>query len=181
MELRSSSPTVSPLRATDGVRVGAGVGMAFATGDVGDAELFDSSLQVNARAGYGLLVEGGQVEVTPAARFAFISWAGIDEGSARHFHFGGEVRGAVHLGRVAPFASLGVGLDVNTVGNSDLDAGKGFGLNIELGAEVLATERLGLAIGLQIHPGFAEMFQDTNVNISYIGVTLQLSILGDAA
>jgi hypothetical protein len=170
-----------------GLRLGAAVGLAFPTGDFSEDDLIETSVALAARVGYEFFVNE-RFALTPAARVRLAWWRlndevdneGGDDIRFAHIHAGGELRAAVHIGSVAPYGSVGLGLDVNATNlgevlDVDINSGLGVGLDLEAGLEALVSPNLALGFGFLIHPGFSPTTDlDDAPDVTFWGLVLAM-------
>jgi len=151
------------VKAESGFRFGAASGVALPVGDFRDAGM-NASFEVAARVGWEFIVD--QIGFSPAARVEYIRWANDGNGTYDFLHIGGDLRLAGHFGRVIPHMSVGAGGDLNYVeaddvfdapGFADAASGKGFGLDVGAGLDILLTRRAALGFGVRFHPGFTDV------------------------
>lgn len=150
------------VKAESGFRFGAASGVALPVGDFNDRML--PSFEVAARVGWEFLFD--QFGFSPAARAEYVRWANDGNGTYDFLHVGVDLRAAGHFGRVIPYLSVCAGGDLNYVeaddvfdqpALADVASGKGFGLDVGLGMDILLTRRAALGFGARYHPGFTDV------------------------
>jgi len=190
--------------AVSGLRVSVHSGVVIPTGSA-DYDNYDgygpfqtdsnASATVSARAGYERI--SGAAGLTPAVFFEY-SRLGIDDDVPVHVvHAGLQLRAAVHLGRLVPYAALGFGADVAsfdatrllTCDEPDRECrqGRGFGMHFAFGSDVLVTRRFALGLQMTIHPAITDLvtmevrrdgysYAESGPEIGYFAVSLGASL-----
>src|SRR5262249_37095172 len=160
----SSSSLPRPL-AREGWRFSAQVAPVFPMSDLGDSrDLLAATTGFSPRINVGYELLFGNLGLTPgfALQFAQLGMK-YQEGSVQYFGVQPNLQAALHLGRFAPYASLGLGFDRFSLGGSIGDviaalggntAATGVGVDIQLGANAIVTPSFSVGVAWQIHPGF---------------------------
>lgn len=158
-ELGTSRSIPRPL-AHGGPRASAELAFVFPTMDLGDRDFLEPSLAPTFRIGYEALF--GRVSLTGGAMTRFTYWMLDDEVSDNVatwlLEIGAYGRGAVHIGRAAPYAGLSLGTDivyVTALGMSE--TASGLGMNLDFGLDVFTTPGVALGLGGTYHPGLTDM------------------------
>lgn len=169
-ETASSLP--APLART-GIRADAELDFVFPTGTLGDIAL--TSFAPCVRFGYETMF--GNIGLTGGVQTRFTYWRlqGMteDAGWLLETHVYG--RGAVHIGRAAPYLGITLGADTNYLYAADLDKSStsvGFGMNLELGLTIAATPAVAIEIGGTYHPGTDTLSDATKKSAEYLAMRL---------
>jgi opacity protein-like surface antigen len=90
-------------------------------------------------------------------------------------------RAALHLGRVAPYAGVALGVDTNYAWSGMLSASNtslGFGMNVQAGLAIAATKQLAIDIGADFHPATDTLNDMSPMNQSseYLAVRVGASL-----
>ena len=159
---RADAPGAEP-----GFRLSLGGGVAIPLGDFASERLVLPSPRAMARGGYELM--WGRIGLTPQARVEYIQFANDFEKWSEtgndvrlsFFHFDVGFRFAGHVGRAAPFAELGLGVDISTIDRVYLQSigdlgpsGGDLGMHMGFGVDVALTKGWGIGVMATIHPGF---------------------------
>jgi hypothetical protein len=144
--------------------------------------VLSTSLHLRARIGGEIFFQQSRLSITPAGRVDFVRWSDEDDTlTAIHWLFSGEVRTAVHVGRLAPYLTLGLGFELNGfTGDAadEVEPSYGLGLNLELGVDVIATTNMAIGPALVIHPGFNRFAsEDGAPDTTYLGLGLNVAYL----
>jgi hypothetical protein len=127
----------------------------------------EAGLTANARVGYEII--SGSAGITPAA-FVEYTRLGVDDSvPVRVVHTGLELRAAMHLARLVPYAALGFGADIAWFdagrifdcesANTRCEQGRGFGMHFAFGSDVLVTRHFALGLQITMHPGITDLVQ----------------------
>jgi hypothetical protein len=146
-----------------------------------------SQLMVNTSVGAGLRVGYeflfGNFGLTAGAQTRITWWGlpGNTNNVAWTLETLGYVRGALHLGRVAPYAQVAAGLDTNYQYAGMIDMSNttlGFGLDLGAGISIAATPNLAFDLGADYHAPTDSMNSQSPISLSseYIAMHVGASV-----
>jgi hypothetical protein len=143
-----------------GPKASAELAFVFPTGVHADMGWLEPSFAPTFRVGYEAMF--GRVSLSGGAMTRFTYWMldeDVSESAATWLlEIGAFGRGAVHIGRAAPYAGLSLGTDiiyVTAAGTSE--TANGMGMNLDFGLDVFATPGIALGLGGTYHPGLTDM------------------------
>lgn len=162
---KGGGPGLPPPFAREGWRLDTQLAPIFPTSDLGDTrDLMAASTGFSPRLNVGYEYLFGDIGVTPGVALQFARF-GMEyrEGSVLYVGVQPNVQAALHLGRFAPYVSLGLGLDhfqlaggianlLDELGGNT--AANGIGIDLQFGAHVAVSSSVSLGLAWQIHPGF---------------------------
>jgi len=160
--------------AREGWRLVTQIAPIFPTSDLGDTrDLMAASTGFSPRIGVGYEYMFGDLGITPGLAVQFARFGmEYQDGSVLYVGLQPNVQAALHLGRFAPYASLGVGVDhfhlaggiANLLGELGGNTSTtGVGVDLQFGANVFVTPSVSLGLAWQIHPGFTTFkLEDTD-------------------
>jgi hypothetical protein len=180
----SSTPTSAGLHATYEPR-GSGLPAPFArTGarfepelaivfPAGDIEMYETSFAPSIRGGYEALFGNFGIGGGGLTRFTY--WQLPGDTHDAHWTLETQLYGrlALHIGRVAAFGGLSIGVDTNYVYVNSLRRSKtslGFGMNLQSGVELAASPLLALRFGFDYHPPTDKIVEGVDASTSYYGL-----------
>lgn len=175
-----SGPALPAPYAESGLRVDAGELTVIPAGDI---SMMNTSFSPNILVGYEHLF--GNFGLGGGALGRFTYWRLPDaedpQDAAWTLETHAYVRAALHVSRVAFYGGASAGLDTNMVHIGVLNVSKnstGFGMNLQAGAEVAASEQLAIKLGFDYHPGTDTVIDGAPQSISYyalgVGASLRL-------
>jgi opacity protein-like surface antigen len=175
-----SGPALPAPYAQSGLRVDAGELTVLPAGDI---SMMNTSFSPNVLVGYEHLFGNFGLGGGVLGRFTY--WRLPDgedpQDAAWTLETHGYVRAALHVSRVAFYGGASAGLDTNMVHVGLLNMSKtssGFGMNLQAGAEVAASDALAIKLGFDYHPGTDTVIDGAPQSISYyalgIGASLRL-------
>lgn len=145
-----------------GPRASAELAFVFPTGSLAEADGLETSFAPTVRIGYESMF--GRVSLSGGVMTRFTYWmldGDLPDSLATWLlEAGAYGRGAVHIGRAAPYAGLSLGTDIIYVtGGGMSETASGFGMNLDFGLDVFATPGVALGLGGTYHPGLTDMPQ----------------------
>jgi hypothetical protein len=149
---RGGSGLPAPMAPT-GVRATFALAAMFPSGDI---EGVDTSFAPTIRIGYEKLFGNFGLSAGGQLRFTYWLLPGDSGDAMWTLETHGFVRGALHLGRVAPYLGGSLGIDTNYIYIDRYAASQtdlGVGLNLDLGLTIAATPQLSFDLGGDYHPG----------------------------
>jgi opacity protein-like surface antigen len=173
-----SGPALPAPYAQSGLRIDAGGITVFPSGDI---SMLDTSFSPNILVGYEHLFGNFGLGGGALARFTY--WRlpqGEDpQDAAWTFETHAYARAALHISRVAFYGGASIGADTNMVHVGVLNMSKtttGFGMNLQAGAEVAASEQIAIKLGFDYHPGTDTVIDGAPQSISYYALGLGASL-----
>jgi opacity protein-like surface antigen len=173
-----SGPALPAPYAQSGLRIDAGGITVFPSGDI---SMLDTSFSPNILVGYEHLFGNFGLGGGALARFTY--WRlpqGEDpQDAAWTFETHAYARAALHVSRVAFYGGASIGADTNMVHVGVLNMSKtttGFGMNLQAGAEVAASEQVAIKLGFDYHPGTDTVIDGAPQSISYYALGLGASL-----
>jgi hypothetical protein len=132
----------------------------LAEGEDGETSFLEPSLAPTVRIGYAAMF--GRVSLSGGAMSRFTYWMLNDEVPNRVatwlLEVGAYGRGAVHVGRAAPYAGLSLGTDIIYVTASGMsETANGLGMNLDFGLDVFASPSIALGLGGTYHPSLTDL------------------------
>lgn len=180
------SPRATPVPLpTSGLRIEPEVGVAIPRGDIaniaGSTLTYRSSATFGGRVGYEVM--RGNVGWSFGGLLRATSWRlpVQIENLGTHWTIETQVygRGTYHMGRVAPFAGLSLGLDTNqtesTMSGVSVTA-MGFGMNVQGGVTITASRSAAIELGVDFHPGTDTVEEGVDMSVSYFAFRLGASL-----
>ena len=171
-------PALPPPYAQSGVRIDAGFTTVIPAGDISHT---DTSFAPTVRVGYEQLFGNFGLGGGGMARFTY--WrlpSGEDPNDAAWtLETHAYVRAALHVSRVALYGGASVGADTNMMHIGAVNMSKtavGFGMNLQGGAEIAASENLAVGLGFDFHPGTDTIIDGLPQSISYYGISAGASL-----
>ena len=82
-------------------------------------------------------------------------------------------RGALHLGRAAPYLGVSIGPDISYLYSATMDDSAtaiGFGMNLDFGLAIAATPTVALDIGGDYHPGTDVLSDASHKSVEYFAM-----------
>jgi hypothetical protein len=158
--------------ARTGARFEPEVGILFPSGDV---SMYETTFSPSIRGGYEALFGNFGIGGGGLARFNY--WMLPGDTKDAHWTLETHLYGrlAMHISRVTAFAGLSLGIDTNYVYAHNIEMSKtslGFGMNLQTGIELAATDLLALRFGFDYHPGTDKIVEGADASISYYGLLL---------
>ena len=155
-----TSPSIPRPIAHGGPSASAELAFVFPTGLLADAELLEPSFSPTFRVGYEAMF--GRVSLSGGVMSRFTYWMLDDDlpdtAATWLLEIGAFGRGAVHIGRAAPYAGLSLGTDIIYVTAGGMsETANGMGMNLDFGLDVFATPGVALGLGGTYHPGLTDM------------------------
>lgn len=140
----------------------------------GDISMHETSFAPSIRGGYEALFGNFAIGGGGLTRFTY--WQLPGDTKDAHWTLETHVYGrlGVHLGRVAAFAGMSIGVDTNYLYANSVNMSKtslGFGMNLQSGIELAATPLLALRLGFDYHPGTDKIVEGADASISYYALT----------
>lgn len=140
----------------------------------GDISMHETSFAPSLRGGYEALFGNFAIGGGGLARFTY--WQLPGDTKDAHWTLETHVYGrlGVHLGRVAAFAGMSIGVDTNYLYAHAASMSKtslGFGMNLQSGVELAATPLLALRLGFDYHPATDKIVEGLDASISYYALT----------
>jgi len=135
------------------------------------------------RAGYEFLFGNFGLTVGEQTRITWWQLPGNTQNVAWTLETLAYARAALHLGRVAPYASVAAGLDTNYSYSQMLDASNtslGIGLDLGAGVSIAATQNLAFDLGADFHPATDSLNDQSPVSLSseylalHVGASLRI-------
>lgn len=133
---------------------------------------YGTSIAPGVRAGYQ--VSRGDIAWTLGVFLRHTSWVLPPEVRLLGTHATTEThafgRAAYHAGRFAPYAALGLGLDINRTSSNISQMSTtaiGFGMNVQAGVSFAATPNASFDIGVDLHPGTDTIDPAVDASVSY--------------
>lgn len=146
--------------AHSGLRASAELAFVFPSGELAEEPSpFETSFAPTLRVGHETLFGNIGLTAGVATRFNYWVLDDVPDGTATWLlevnAFG---RGALHIGRAAPYLGLGLGTDVIYIASSvDSETAVGLGMNVDFGLDVHAKPGFVLGLGATYHPGLTDM------------------------
>ena len=177
-----SGPSLPPPFASSGLRIEPESTVVFPQGALSDAKV-DASFGTGFRVGYEALF--GNFGLTGGEQTRITWWRlpgdlGDQAWTLETLLYG---RAALHIGRVAPYAGVALGLDTNYLYSGLLgmsNTSLGFGMDIQSGIAIAATKQIAIDVGADYHPGTDSLNDMSMVNQSseylalHVGAALRL-------
>lgn len=138
-------------------------------GDFGD--IMKTSFGVGGLVGYDMQM--GKVLLTGGLQTQAIFWSFENDGGAdisvTTLSFLATARAGYPVGKITPYGSLGVGVDMNMPGG-DLQGDTKTTLAMEFGAgaNFALTENIELGAGLKYHLGLGDSMDNSDVKVGYL-------------
>lgn len=163
-----TGPALPAPFARSGARLDAELAMIVPTGMVG--KVFETSFAPTVRVGYEALFGNIGLSAGGQARFTYWRLPGdtSDASWTLETHLYG--RGALHLGRVAPYVGLALGLDTNYIYANNLQMSQtelGLGMNLDFGLAIAATPAIAIDVGGDYHPGTDSLAAGQDFSVEY--------------
>ncbi len=162
--------------ARSGLRASAELAFVFPTGDLAEdpsafqTSPFETSFAPTLRVGHESLF--GNIGLTAGVATRFTYWVldddAVPNGTATWLlEINAFGRGALHIGRAAPYLGLGIGTDIIYAASSAFDDTEvGLGMNVDFGLDIHAKPGLVLGLGATYHPGLTD-FPSTDIGEDY--------------
>jgi hypothetical protein len=153
---------------TSGLRIDAELLSVVPMGTLADS-MTGESQGIGARFGYEIMLGKLGITAGEQTRLTYWSLAGDQNNAAWTLEALAYARASLHLGRVAPYAQVAVGLDTNYQFNAMVNmSNTSFGLGIDAGTglTIVATPRLAFDLGVDYHPGTDNLNSQSPVGIS---------------
>jgi hypothetical protein len=140
---------------------------AFPIGDLGSRTQLNGTTGFSARVHVGYEYLFGNFGIEPG--FAFqVARFGQEDYDGGYLYLGAQpdVKAQLHLGRIAPYATIGFGFDhlseIGASGEGDSAAGyntsaNGIGFDLAFGADIIVSHSVSIGMAWQIHPGFTTL------------------------
>jgi opacity protein-like surface antigen len=141
--------------ATSGLRLDPEFATVIPLGVMSDA-MTGTSFGAGFRAGYELLFGNFGLTVGEQTRMTWWQLPGDPKDVAWTLETLAFARAALHVGRVAPYATVAAGLDTNYIYAHAFDLANtslGFGLDLGAGVSIAASPNIAIDIGADFHPG----------------------------
>ena len=173
--------------AQSGMRLDPSFDFVFPSGDIGKG--LDTSFAPDVRAGYEALF--GNFGIGGGGMARFVYWQlpkngfGADPNNAMWtLETGAYGRAALHISRAVLFGGVSLGVDTNYAHAGATNMTKtdvGFGMNLQTGVEIAASELLGLRLLFDYHPGtdsteFVNTTNGDHLSMSYYTLGLGASL-----
>jgi len=152
---------------SEGWRLSSQGAPAIPIGDLGSRTQLNGTIGFSARAHVGYEFLFGNFGIEPGfgvqvARF------GQEDFDGGYMYIGAQpdLKAQLHLGRFAPYATIGFGFDhlSETGASGEVDSANGFntsangvGFDLAFGADVIVSRSVSLGLAWQIHPGFTSL------------------------
>ena len=171
-------PALPAPYAQSGLRIDAGAVTVIPAGDI---SMLDTSFSPSFQVGYEHLFGNFGLGGGGLARWTY--WRlpqGEDpQDAAWTLETHAYARAALHVSRVAFYAGGSLGADTNMIHVGVLNMSKtttGFGMNLQAGAEVAASDQLAIKLGFDYHPGTDTVIEGAPQSISYFALGLGASL-----
>jgi hypothetical protein len=174
----------APRGRAPGVRVAPDVAVVVPLGDLVDISgmqgfSYGTSVAPGARVGYEVFAGDVGVELGALARFTLWQLPSQIADTAEHWtletHLYG--RAAYHVGRIAPFAAVSIGLDTNhTEYMKSQTTSVGLGINLSAGVAVAITKLAAVEAAVDFHPGTDSIDGGDNASVSYLAFRLAATL-----
>ena len=166
--------------ATSGIRLDPEFDTVIPMGVLSDA-MTGTSFGAGFRAGYEFLFGNFGLTVGEQTRITWWQLPGNTSNVAWTLETLAYARAALHLGRVAPYAAVGAGLDTNYNYSQMLDASNtslGFGLDVGAGISIAASHNLAIDLGADFHPATDSLDSRSPISMSseYLALHLGASL-----
>ena len=168
--------------ATAGLRLDPEFDTVIPMGVLSDA-MTGTSFGAGFRAGYEFLFGNFGLTVGEQTRITWWQLPGNTQNVAWTLETLAVARAALHLGRVAPYASVAAGLDTNYNYSQMVDMSNtslGFGLDLGAGLSVAATPNLAFDLGADFHPATDSLDSRSPISLSseylalHVGASLRI-------
>ena len=136
--------------ARTGLRGDSELDVVFPTGTLGDTLKVKTSFAPTLRIGYEALLGNVGVSGGFQVRFSYWRLPGMTDDSGWLLETHAYGRGALHIGRAAPYLGISIGTDVSYLYSAALDdsaTALGFGMNLEFGLAIAATPMIAVDLG----------------------------------
>ena len=160
----------APVRAltTSGLRIDGELLSVVPMGTLSTA-MTGESQGLGVRFGYEFMLGKFGITAGEQTRLTYWSLAGDPNNAAWTLETLAYARASLHLGRVAPYAQVAVGLDTNysfDAMTSMSNTSFGLGIDAGTGLSIIATPRLAFDLGVDYHPGTDNLDSRSPVSIS---------------
>jgi hypothetical protein len=164
--------------AKSGLRIDPSFVTVFGAGDV---STMDASFSPSVTVGYEAMFGNFGLSGGGMARYTYWRLPALEDPADAFWTLETHAygRAALHISRVAMFGGVSLGLDTNMVHVGMLNMSKtttGFGMNLQAGAEVAASDTVALKVGFDFHPGTDTILDGANKSVSYYALVAGASI-----
>lgn len=162
--------------ARSGARLDPQFTLVFPTGDI---DPIKTSFAPTIRGGYEAVLGNFGLGGGGLTRFTYWQLPGMTKDAAWTLETMLYGRAALHVSRIAAYAGIALGVDTNYVyidAAEMSDTTLGFGLNLESGVEVLASDALAFQLAFDYHPGTDTVIDGVDASISYFALSLGASV-----
>lgn len=168
----TSASSLPPPMAVSGRRFGGELNIVFPTGDFSNGGI-NTSVAPAIRMGYESLMGNFGISGGFHMRYTWFSIENRPDGAALwllepHAY----VRGALHMGRVAPYLGGTLGLNVAYLGLPDTSTTfteVGFGVNLDGGVDIMVQPNASIGLGFTYHPGTSDV-PESEFGMSYFAL-----------
>ena len=156
--------------AKTGLRLDPSLAIVIPTGGMA---LPDTSFAPSVKAGYELMLGNFGLEGGAMTRYTWWRIPGDTKAAAWTLETMPYAQAALHVSRVSVHAGVAAGLDTNYVYFPQVDMAKtkvSFGMNVQGGVDVAATENIDVHAGFDFHPATDTVIDGLPGSISYYAI-----------
>jgi len=165
-----------PPLATSGLRIDPEFTMVFPSGDI---EGLETSYAPTVRVGYESVFGNWGIGGGGLTRFTYWQLPGESYDAMWTLETMLYGRAALHVSRVAAYASVAIGVDTNYFYMNESEMWRtafGVGVNLESGVEIAATPGLGFKFGFTYHPATDNLVEGSDKSVEYYALHLGVSV-----